>query len=130
MRVDAWMTPSPHTVMESDTVAHAEQVLRTHGIRHLPVLLDGRLSGVVSERDLFVAARFAKTGPMAIRVIMTPGPYAVKPSESLGHVARQLHDRNEDAAVVVDDEGHVLGVFTAVDALRALAAPAAVEPTT
>jgi len=59
-RVDGWqgrpvrdfMTPSPESVRSSDSLAFALHKMDVGGYRHLPVLHDGQLQGVVSVRDL------------------------------------------------------------------------------
>lgn len=45
------------TLSAVDTVADAALVMAKHSIRHLPVLRDGRLAGIVTERDLFALQR-------------------------------------------------------------------------
>ena len=75
--------------------------------------------GIVSERDLFVADKFTDTRGMKVAILMSPEPYAVALSTPLTEVARAMEMRRLGAAVVVD-HGRIVGVFTAVDALRAL----------
>jgi CBS domain-containing protein len=50
--VSVYMTPRPETVRETDSLAFALHKMDSGGYRHLPVLRDGRLVGVVSVRDL------------------------------------------------------------------------------
>jgi CBS domain-containing protein len=50
--VEQFMTPQPETVTDEDTLAFALHKMDIGGYRHLPVLTDGRPSGVVSVRDL------------------------------------------------------------------------------
>ena len=52
-RLDEVMTRDPDTVKSSDAVLHALELMNQHGYRHLPVVDDGRLVGVVSIRDLY-----------------------------------------------------------------------------
>ena len=52
-----FMTPDPVTLEEDGTLADAATAMARHGIRHVVVTLDGRLAGVVSERDLFALQR-------------------------------------------------------------------------
>lgn len=118
--VSRWMTPAPWTLDEDETVERAAEIFRTQRIRHLPVLRERRLVGMLSERDMFVAAQFAQTSGLKVGVLMAPNPVVVAPDSMLSTVAERLWVTSEGAAVVVED-GHVLGVFTAVDALRALA---------
>ena len=118
--ISKWMTTSPWTLDESEHVERAVEIFRTEHIRHLPVLREGRLAGILSERDTFVAAQFAETRGLAVGILMAPDPVIVGPDATLGFVAERLWRTREGVAVVVEG-GRVLGVFTAVDALRALA---------
>jgi CBS domain-containing protein len=54
-RVSAWMTPDPQAASPDSTVEDAAQIMFLNGFRHLPVVQDGRVCGVVSLRDLFAA---------------------------------------------------------------------------
>ena len=51
---------------------------------------------------------------------MVPDPYEVTPEAPLAEVVATLLERRIGSAIVID-EGRVVGVFTTVDALRALA---------
>jgi CBS domain-containing protein len=54
--VAEWMTQHPDTIEPSDTTDHAASLMIHGGYRHLPVLEDGRLVGIVSIRDLVQVA--------------------------------------------------------------------------
>ena len=118
--ITQWMTPAPWTLDEGETVERAAELFRIHHIRHLPILRRGRLAGMLSERDMFVAAQFAQTHGLAVGILMAPDPIVVAPDATLTSVADKLWRLREGVAVVVG-AGQVLGVFTAVDALRVLA---------
>jgi CBS domain-containing protein len=47
------MTPTPDTVKSSDSVVHALEMMNTRRYRHLPVVDQGKLIGIVSIRDLY-----------------------------------------------------------------------------
>jgi acetoin utilization protein AcuB len=96
--------------------------MRERGIRHLPVLDAGRLVGVVSQRDLYLAESLEGVDPTTdtVREAMCGEPYAVPPGAPLEEVAATMAERRLGSAIVVD-RGAVIGVFTTVDALRALA---------
>ncbi len=53
--LDSVMTPNPDTVGPGDTALDALQRMSGRGYRHLPVVDDGRLVGIVSIRDLYAA---------------------------------------------------------------------------
>jgi CBS domain-containing protein len=52
-RLGEVMTANPDTVKSSDAVLHALDLMNEHGYRHLPVVDDGQLIGLVSIRDLY-----------------------------------------------------------------------------
>lgn len=116
------MTASPVVIGIADTLADARRVMRERGIRHLPVLDGGRLVGVVSQRDLYLAESLSGVDPAidSVREAMSGDPYTVPPGAPLEEVAATMAERRLGSAIVVD-RGAVIGVFTTVDALRALA---------
>lgn len=116
------MTVSPLVIASERTLAEAHRLMREHAIRHLPVVDAGRLVGLVSQRDLYLAETLRGVDPATdtVREAMTPDPYAVSPATPLDEVAAAMADRRIGSALVVD-RGSVIGIFTTVDALRALA---------
>jgi CBS domain-containing protein len=50
--VSAWMTNDPEQASPDTTVEDALQLMLLHGFRHLPVLEDREVRGIVSLRDL------------------------------------------------------------------------------
>ena len=117
-----YMTTSPHSIGSDQPLMHAHQVMRDHHIRHLPVLNGGRLVGILSDRDLAFVENLRDVDAAKVRVdeAMTPSPYLVKKTSSLGQVAREMAEHRYGSAVVMEND-HVVGVFTTTDALRALA---------
>ena len=116
------MTPRPRVVSSSHTLAQARQIMRERDIRHLPVVEDGRLVGIVSQRDLYLLETLKGVDPDTETVgeAMRQDPFTVSPDAPLGEVASTMAERKYGSAVVVD-RGAVVGLFTTVDALRALA---------
>lgn len=117
-----YMTASPHSIGYDQPLMQAHQVMREHHIRHLPVLNGGHLVGILSDRDLAFIENLKDVDAAKVRVddAMTPTPYSVKKSARLGQVAREMAEHRYGSAVVMESD-HVVGVFTTVDALRALA---------
>ena len=54
-KVSEWMTPDPHSASPDTPVEEAAQIMLLNGFRHLPVVDDRTVCGVVSLRDLFAA---------------------------------------------------------------------------
>jgi acetoin utilization protein AcuB len=111
------MTPLPFTVGPDDSLRMARTIMRDHGIRHLPVVADERLVGVLSERD---ATSQSATGRNVVRDAMTPAPFVVQIEAPLAEVAREMARRKLGSTIVLDGE-RVVGIFTTMDALRVLA---------
>jgi acetoin utilization protein AcuB len=120
--VQKHMTVGPHVVSIRQTIAQAHQLMREKGVRHLPVMDGAQLVGVVSQRDLYLLETLKGVDPATepVEEAMTSEPYAVRPETPLEEVAQAMADGKYGSAVVVD-KGSVIGVFTTVDALRALA---------
>lgn len=120
--VSHYMTTMPHSIGRDQTLRHAHEMMRKHHIRHLPVLDGGELVGVVSDRDLHLVETLRDVDPetIAVEEAMTPEPFTVGPDAPLDEVTEQMAERKYGSAIVVDHH-HVVGVFTAVDAMRACA---------
>jgi acetoin utilization protein AcuB len=119
--VRTYMSAAPVTIGRDQSLATAHRLMRQHNVRHLPVLDGGELVGLVSIRDLHFLETLPSVVPEDVRVeeAMSPDPYKVSPNTSLERVAREMAEHKYGSAVVVD-RGKVVGVFTTVDALRAL----------
>jgi CBS domain-containing protein len=60
--VSAWMTPDPHSASPDMPAEEAAQIMLLNGFRHLPIVEDRTVCGVVSLRDLF-ASRIRRPQP-------------------------------------------------------------------
>jgi CBS domain-containing protein len=63
--VSDWMTRNPETVEASDATDHAASLMIHGGFRHLPVLEEGRVAGIISIRDLMRVA-LADSSPRGV----------------------------------------------------------------
>lgn len=116
------MSPSPHTIERGAALSEAQRIMDVFRIRHLPVLDDGRVCGILSQREVEIVFGFVsgQTHRVTVEDVMMPEPFVVSPEAPLDEVAAVMARRRIGSAVVVD-QGHLVGVFTAVDALVALA---------
>ena len=117
-----YMTADPYTIGQEQTLAVAHKVMREHRVRHLPVLQGGKLVGVLSQRDLHLieTLRDVDQATTTVEEAMTMDVYVTSPSTPLEEVARTMSEHKYGSAVVVD-RGKIVGVFTTIDALSALA---------
>ena len=121
-KISVYMTTEPHTIGADQTMAQAHAVMREHRIRHLPVLSAQHLVGIVSVGDLHMVETLSEVDPTKVRVdeAMTQEVYTVSPDAPLDEVVHQMAMHKYGSAVIIDN-GHVVGVFTTVDACRAFA---------
>jgi len=126
----AEMTPFPHSVDIKAPIDEAQQFMREHKIRHLPVTEDGILIGVVTDRDikLLLGPDFAYPEPQTLKVAdaMVEEAYVVELNTTLQSVLEQMATRKLGSALVTRN-GKLAGVFTSTDACRAFAAHLAAE---
>lgn len=116
------MARQPHTIGSDQTLEVAHRMMLKYGIRHLPVLANAQLVGILSQRDLYFLETIAgvELSKDLVEDAMSPDTYTVDPNASVALVASMMVRRKLGSAVVVED-GHVVGIFTANDALRLLA---------
>jgi CBS domain-containing protein len=116
--VGDFMTRELMTLQESDDLALAEQIFRLGGIRHLPVVRDGKLVGLVTHRDLLRSAASHQAARTRAAEVMTASPTAVQPSTSLVHAARVMLKHKFGCLPVCDDDGKLVGIITEADFVR------------
>lgn len=115
------MTQNPVTIPSDLSLADAAERMYEHGIRHLPVMEQGHVVGLVSERDLALVMGIpgVDKNKVAVTEAMTTGPYIVAPETKLEDVVRVMHDKKIGTAVVMKD-GQMAGIFSVIDALEVL----------
>lgn len=119
--ISKFMTTSPHTINSDLTLDKAEHMMREFSIRHLPVLHDGKLVGILSDRDVKLVESFKDVDPRTVKVeeAYTPDPFIVSPHAPIDEVCRQMAEKKIGSVLVVDNHKFV-GIFTWVDGLNAL----------
>jgi acetoin utilization protein AcuB len=120
--VQKFMTYQPHTIGNDQTIEQAQKVMRDLRVRHLPVLKGGQLVGILTERDINLVLSFenSKAGQMKVEEACSERPYTTSPSTPLDQVVDHMAEKKYGSAIVTDN-GKVVGIFTDVDAMRALA---------
>ena len=115
------MTSTPRTIAPHQPIATARRFMKEYEVRCLPVTDEnGKLVGIVSERDLHVAQAVSTVQRITVEDIMAPKPYIVSPDAFIHQVVKHMVSKKQESAVAMD-RGRVLGVFTTTDALRVLA---------
>ncbi len=110
------------TIGEDDPLALAVQLMGWNGVRHLPVVRDARVVGMLSERDVLAHAWPGRpsTAPGPVRDAMS-APVVVAPPHMDVEEAAAIMLRDRIEALPVVQEGALLGIVTSTDLLGHLA---------
>ncbi len=131
MRVADLMTRTLITVRPEDSVEMAVKLLRQRGVRHLLVLNNSRLVGIISDRDikraldpertkkklLGIGGLYFLLEPILVREIMTPDPITIRPDVSAQEAAGVMVAERFGALPVVRGN-ELVGIITETDLLR------------
>ncbi len=114
------MTPLPHTIEASYTIHQAKAVMDAEGIRHLPVTSEGRLVGMLSERDLKLAFAIAATSEsesLNVGDVCNLEAYVVEYNTPLDQVLNYLAEQRMGSALITRN-GKLVGIITNSDIYR------------
>lgn len=131
MLVEKWMTRTPVTIEESDSLSMAMHVLKEKKIRRLPVLRKGKLVGIVTDRDLKAASPSEATsldiwelhfllGKLKIKDVMSKKLITITPKDTIERAAMIMMEKRIGGLPVVDESGALIGILTEDDVFRAL----------
>lgn len=134
MKIAAWMKHPAITVKPRDSAGHAREVMEKHRINQLPVVVDDRLVGLVTDRDLRDAfpsvfdsaeplgrrTRRSGADPATIPVedVMTPTVLTLAPATSVTDAALLMR-RERIGAIPIVDGGRLVGILSRSDVLDA-----------
>ena len=128
LTVEDLMTVIPNTVTPQTTLRQVIDVMKTQSCRQLPVLENGRLVGIITDRDV----RLVMNSPLVLHgrwqdeeildhvtaeSCMTPDPMTVTPDTPAYHAANMLSIYKFGALPVVDN-GELVGIITVTDFLN------------
>jgi acetoin utilization protein AcuB len=120
--VGSVMTPFPYFADTDDEIAEVERLMDAHHVAHIPVQQDGRVVGIVSERDLhhFIDRFLPNSDKAHIRArdIMLE-PYIVTFETPLNTVAVEMAKRHIGSAIVLHHE-KLAGILSTTDLCRIL----------
>lgn len=132
MFVAQWMTPAPKSVGGKTPVMEAMQLLRRGGYRRLPVIDEGRVVGIVTDRDLKEATPAAVNtlsvyelnyllSKLTVREVMT-SPVVTVADDDPVEQASLLMEEHKISGLPVVAGGRLVGMLTISDLLRAFVA--------
>jgi len=130
MLVKDWMSKDPITINDDTSMMKAIHLMKQNRFRRLPVLHEGRLVGIVSDRDLKEASPSKATtldvhelyyllAELHVKDIMTRDPVTTSPESTVEHAAQLMLENTISGLPVVDEAGQVVGILTQSDVFRA-----------
>jgi len=130
MKVSRYMTQKLITATPEMTVKQAFLLMRTHRVRHIPVVEGEELAGIISDRDLRRprwaeqlddwTAYYQVDENHHVSDIMTRNPETVRASDDIRKAVAILRDRRYGALPVLNKDGELVGILSAQDLLGAL----------
>ena len=121
--IDEVMTPCPECIKADSTCEQARDMMSKIKVRHLPVTDNNKVIGIVSHRDLQFALGWSGKSGKSILVseIMNDEPFIVSTGTSVYDVLRRMADDRIGSALIEEDDGELVGIFTSTDACDILA---------
>ncbi len=113
------------TIGPEASLKDADLLMWEQGVRHLPVVEDGRLLGILTDRDLRTATSELSPLPLSpqatVREVMTAPVLTADPQDPVEDAARLMRERKIGSLPVVEGK-ELKGIITGIDLLDALVA--------
>lgn len=130
MRVSEYMSQPALVAAPDDGARETFFKMREAQVHHLPVLEGEQLVGILSDRDLRrpdwvdeapdLSYPYELDDNLSVADLMTSHPVTVHTYEPLLHAAELVHKHGFGALPVLDKGGHLVGILTKGDLVRAL----------
>lgn len=117
------MTPNPITVSGETLLQKAQEIMIKRGLRHLPVVENTAVTGIISDRDILLA-QLAHTGlddadDLTVSDISSLSVFHVSPQTPLAETVKLMAEK-QIGSVLVMEASELLGIFTMTDACKVL----------
>ena len=125
------MTPEVTTLGRNDSLQLVKDIMTLGRVRHFPVVDDGKVVGVVSQRDLYRAslgsvmkygekAQRAFLEGLAVKEVMSDPPITIAPHASVQEAARLMMEKKIGCLLVLEGS-KLVGIVTESDMLKLVA---------
>ncbi len=121
MKVSQYMSRSVVTIAPQAEFHWAFDLMRSRRIHHLPVVEDGRVVGIVAERDLLLAAANFGSAEVPVREIMHGPAICVSENAQLKQAARLLVVEHIGSLPVLNARKALVGIITETDIFKVTA---------
>jgi acetoin utilization protein AcuB len=121
MLVSDYMSAAPVTVRSDEDYGHVAAIMDERDMHHLPVLdANDQVVGIVTKRDLQLAARFYREAPVEIAEVMHTPVFTINEGALLVNAVQQMNEKRIGCLPVLGADDTVSGILTETDLLRAL----------
>ncbi|MFY7992364.1 MAG: CBS domain-containing protein [Bacteriovoracaceae bacterium] len=127
-KVDKIMSEKIYSLSPDESMLDAYKLMFSKGIRHLVILSDNKLEGILSDRDILKAIRadridnsrmdLSLNTDLKIKDFMSWPVYTVSESTSIERVTEEVIKQKVSAFVVENNQGEVTGIVTTEDLLK------------
>jgi CBS domain-containing protein len=113
-RIAEIMTRNVESVGPSATIQEAAERMKADNIGSLPVCLDSRVVGTITDRDITirVTAEGRDARSTLVRDVMTPDVVTVRPQQEVAEAEQMMHDHQVRRLPVVEQDGRLVGYVT------------------
>ncbi len=131
MQVQNWMSSDLITVDEDTPIIHVTKLLEENDIRHVPVVRDGKLVGLITDQQIKEAYPSKMTtmkaqelyyllAELKARDVMRRDPVTIRPDETMEVAAVKMLEHKVTGLPVVSEKGKLVGLITQGDVFRVL----------
>lgn len=116
MKIKEIMTSDPETVAPGTFIADVAQMMRDSDVGIIPVVNEGQLMGVITDRDITTRVTASGLNPFQVTVqdFISPNPVTVSPGDDV-EKARQLMAENQIRRVLVTEGSELVGIVSLGD---------------
>jgi len=129
MLIKDWMATTILTVDANTSVMRAGRTMKDNHIRRLPVVSQGKLVGIITDRDLKEASPSSKTemdmhemyyllSEMKVKDVMSGNPVCLTQDDTLEKAAQVMLNETISGLAILDDDENLVGLLSESDVLR------------
>jgi CBS domain-containing protein len=115
MKISEVMTPNPRTVAPGDSLQAAARVMRDEDAGAVPVVEDGRVTGVLTDRDIVIRAVADGDFQAKVSDICSDDVVTCGPEMSTAEAAELMSEHQVRRIPVVDDDEKLVGIVSLGD---------------
>ena len=119
MLVKKYMTSNPIVLTPSEDVTEAFNLLLEKRVRQAPVVENGELVGIVSDRDLRTAmVQNLKMNNLTVGFVMTKDPATITEDCTISDACKILGSGKFNAIPVIEETGKLKGIISTTDVIK------------